>query len=154
MTPEFQQHIATITAWLDGRAVEPGLAEDLERQFPASGPVFQGLAKACRDGMAGGWLGQRGDETLRYGRPIKPGPETAGYSVDVVQMADLAGPHHAYPQGEIDMIVPIDAAAQFDGHGEGWLVYGPGTAHSPTVSGGKAIVLYLLPAGEIAFTRS
>jgi len=154
MTPEFQQHIATITAWLDGRAVEPALAQDLERQFPASGPVFQGLAKSCRDGMAEGWLGQRGDGTLRYGRPIKPGPDTAGYSVDVVRMADLAGPHHAHPQGEIDMIVPLDPKAEFDGHGEGWLVYGPGTAHSPTVTGGAAIILYLLPAGEITFSKA
>lgn len=154
MTPEFQQPITAITAWLEGRAVEPALAEALEQQFPASGPVFQGLARACREGMAAGWLGQRGDDTLRYGRPIKPSPETAGYSVDVVQMTDLAGPHHAHPRGEIDMIIPIDPTARFDGHGEGWLVYGPGTAHSPTVTGGRAIVLYLLPAGEIAFSKS
>ena len=43
------------------------------------------------------------------------------------------------------MIMPIDATARFDGRGAGWLVYGPDTAHVPTVAGGKALVLYLLP---------
>ena len=28
-------------------------------------------------------------------------------------------------------------------------VYGPGTAHRPTVRGGRALVLYLLPEGAI-----
>ncbi len=33
-------------------------------------------------------------------------------------------------------------------------VYEPETAHYPTVTDGKAIVLYLLPDGEIDFTRT
>ena len=67
-------------------------------------------------------------------------------------MNDVAGPHHSHPNGEIDMIMPIDEAAEFDGHGRGWLVYGPGTAHRPTVTNGTAIILYLLPDGAIHFT--
>ncbi|WP_414707995.1 DUF4863 family protein [Rhizorhapis sp.] len=50
--------------------------------------------------------------------------------------------------------MPIDAAAQFDGRGAGWKVYRPGSAHHPTVSGGKALVLYLLPEGAIEFTQT
>lgn len=152
MTPAFTDSIGTITRWLGGRPITPDLKTALEDQFPADGEVFQTLAQACRDGVAEGWLAQRGESKLRWGRPIKPSPETANYSVDVVEMSEIAGPHHAHPQGEIDMIMPIDASATFDGHGEGWLVYGPQSAHRPTVRGGKAIVLYLLPAGEIAFT--
>jgi hypothetical protein len=41
-----------------------------------------------------------------------------------------------------------------DGHGGGWCIYPPGSAHSPTVSGGAALVLYLLPEGKIEFTKS
>ena len=52
------------------------------------------------------------------------------------------------------MIMPLRGAAKFDGHGSGWLVYAPGTAHRPTVAEGKALVLYLLPQGAIEFTRS
>jgi hypothetical protein len=32
-------------------------------------------------------------------------------------------------------------------------VYPPGSAHRPTVSGGRALVLYLLPEGRIEFSR-
>jgi len=42
----------------------------------------------------------------------------------------------------------------FDDQGQGWLVYEPDLAHHPTVSAGKAIVLYLLPDGAIDFTRT
>jgi hypothetical protein len=68
-------------------------------------------------------------------------------------MEDIAGPHHSHPNGEIDMIMPVAAAAKFDGHGSGWLVYAPGSAHRPTVDEGKSLVLYLLPQGSIEFTR-
>lgn len=68
-------------------------------------------------------------------------------------MADLAGPHHVHPNGEIDLIMPLTAGATFDGHPAGWCVYGPGTAHRPTVAHGRALVLYLLPEGAIEFTR-
>jgi hypothetical protein len=91
---------------------------------------------------------------LRYGRVIKPGPDTHGFSVDVVLMKDCVGPHHAHPNGEIDMIMPRDTQARFDERPAGWLVYDDTTAHAPTVTGGEAIVLYLLPDGAIEFTRT
>ncbi len=43
--------------------------------------------------------------------------------------------------------------ALFDCHPAGWMVCPPGSARHPTVTQGRAIVLYLLPEGEIAFTR-
>ena len=43
--------------------------------------------------------------------------------------------------------------ARFDGRPAGWLVCPPGSAHRPTVSQGRALVLYLLPQGQIEFTR-
>ena len=90
---------------------------------------------------------------IRYGRVIKPGENTHGFSVDVVQMKDVKGPHHRHPLGEIDMIMPITSGARFDGQPKGWLAYGPDSAHHPTVSDGEALVLYLLPDGKIEFTR-
>jgi hypothetical protein len=87
---------------------------------------------------------------IRFGRVIKA---IDGFSVDVVQMDDVVGPHHRHPGGEIDMIMPIDGDAKFDGQGRGWTVYGPGSAHNPTVTGGRALVLYLLPGGQIEFTK-
>lgn len=69
-------------------------------------------------------------------------------------MADIEGPHHRHPAGEIDMVMPINPAATFDGIGRGWKAYEPGSAHRPTVRGGRALVLYLLPGGSIEFTRA
>ncbi len=46
------------------------------------------------------------------------------------------------------------SGAQFDGLDAGWLVYGPGSAHSPTVTRGRAFILYLLPQGAIELTKS
>ena len=47
----------------------------------------------------------------------------------------------------------IEGDARFDGKERGWYVYGPGSSHSPTVTGGTAYILYLLPDGAIEFTR-
>jgi hypothetical protein len=153
VTPqEFPGLIAPITAWIGGRALDAALDADLNRAFPASSPAFQSILAACREGVAGGWMCNREAGGIKYGRVVKPAQATHGFSVDVVEMDDLAGPHHRHPDGEIDMIMPLTPAAKFDGRGAGWLVYGPGSAHRPTVSEGKALVLYLLPNGRIEFT--
>ena len=55
--------------------------------------------------------------------------------------------------GEIDLIMPITEGALFDGRPAGWMVTPAGSAHSPTVTQGRALVLYLLPAGAITFTK-
>ena len=80
-------------------------------------------------------------------------PDLGGYSVDVVDMHDIKGPHHRHPNGEIDLIIPLSEGAKFDDHDAGWLVYEPQSAHYPTVTGGQALILYLLPQGAIEFTR-
>ena len=50
--------------------------------------------------------------------------------------------------------MPMDGSdARFDGRPAGWLVCPPGSAHRPTVTQGRALVLYLLPEGAIHFTR-
>ena len=145
--------IREVTATIAGLPVDPALADTLEARFPPGSDTFETIRTLCRQGIAEGWLCAREAGGIRFGRPVKPGPDTAGFSVDVVLMDSLAGPHHSHPNGEIDMIMPETPGAAFDGKGDGWLVYGPGTAHHPTVSGGRAIVLYLLPQGAIEFTK-
>ena len=90
---------------------------------------------------------------IRYGRIFKPDAELHGFSVDVVDMDDVVGPHHAHPNGEIDLVMPQKGNALFDDQPAGWVVYPPGSAHRPTVSNGRALVMYLLPEGSIEFTR-
>ena len=149
---EFAELVASVTAWIGDRALDENLDAGLNANFPANGALFRSMVDACRAGFAAGWMCNREGGGIKYGRVVKPGEATHGFSVDVVEMENLAGPHHRHPEGEIDMIMPLEGSAKFDGRGAGWLVYGPGTAHRPTVSDGKALVLYLLPKGKIEFT--
>jgi hypothetical protein len=160
MTPDkFQDLIASLTASLEGRAIDDSLAEHLNRTYPAGSPVYEDIFAACREAVAVGWMCNRENDGIRWGRVVKHGADTHGFSVDVVDMQDLAGPHHVHPNGEIDMVMPIQAdgtpggGARFDGQGAGWKVYAPGSAHRPTVTGGRSLVLYLLPQGAIEFSR-
>lgn len=150
----FQALVAQVTSTIAGQAVAPRLRDLLQAEFPPGGEVFKAIEAACHQGIAEGWMCEREHGGIRYGRVVEATPDLAGYSIDVVHMTDVAGPHHRHPAGEIDMVMPITATAQFDGSPRGWVVYGPDSAHRPTVIGGTALVLYLLPGGQIDFTRS
>jgi len=147
----FAQAVAKVTAVLDGQPVDAKTKALLNRAAPADGPVFEDIERLCRRGLDEGWLCTRGRPPLRYGRVVRPGEATHGFSVDVVLMEDVEGPSHAHPNGEIDMVMPLDDGARFDGTRRGWHVYEPGSRHSPTVTGGRALILYLLPHGAIEF---
>jgi Domain of unknown function (DUF4863) len=153
MSPDsFRAQIATLTGQLTGQPIDDALGAWLNREHGPDSETFRTLAESCRAGAAEGWLCNREGGGIRYGRIFKPGPELHGFSVDVVDMKDIAGPHHSHPNGEIDLIMPLEGEPLFDGRPAGWLVCPPGSAHRPTVSGGRAMVLYLLPDGEICFT--
>ena len=150
---QFKTLIASVTGLIADHPLDASLQVDLDRDFPADGPKFQALLSACRTAIDEGWMCSRDAGGIRYGRVIKPDPDHGGFSVDVVEMKDVAGPHHRHPNGEIDLVMPLTPGALFDGFPAGWVVYGPGTSHFPTVSNGSALVLYLLPQGAIEFTR-
>jgi hypothetical protein len=154
MTPEtFRQQIAALTTRLAGRPLDTALDDWLNAECGPGSDTFRGLEAHCRAGVAAGWLCNREGGGIRYGRIFKPADDLQGFSVDVVDMADIAGPHHVHPEGEIDLVMPLDAGACFDGRPAGWVVMPPGSAHRPTVSQGRALVLYLLPQGRIEFTK-
>lgn len=151
---EFRLQIKKVTDFIAHSAVDKALEQRLNSQFPYAGEVCQRIKALCLTGIEQGWLCQYEHQGLRYGRVIKPDADMHDYSVDVVDMDNLAGPEHRHPTGEIDLIMPLDEQAQFDLHSAGWLVYDKNSVHSPTVTGGRAIVLYLLPNGAIEFTQS
>jgi hypothetical protein len=152
MPPRFGELIGLVTGAVANRPVEPALGAFLNERFPFDGVVVSELTELCLTGRQEGWLCAREQGGVRFGRPIKPGPASHGFSVDVVDMDAVVGPHHRHPKGEIDLVMPRDAKATFDGVRHGWLVYGPASSHAPTVAGGRALVLYLLPDGTIEFT--
>jgi hypothetical protein len=148
---EFAALIAEITTAIEGKPVDASLGDFLNQEYGAESAIFMSIVASCRQAVSEGWMCDNEMGGIKFGRVIDAGPQTHGFSVDVVQMKDLKGPYHAHPNGEIDMIMPIDADAAFDGNGSGWLVYEAGSAHYPTVTGGDALVLYLLPGGAIDF---
>ena len=148
----FAQLVLAATRVIGDRPLDGALQEILNRELPPDGEDFQRIFSACTEAIAAGWMCQRSAGGIRYGRVIKPSGLLGRFSVDVVEMSDMAGPFHGHPNGEIDMIMPLDAAARFDGQGAGWRVYPPHSRHAPTVTAGKALILYLLPEGAIDFT--
>ena len=152
-TPDtFKAQIAELTAQIAGRPLDADLDTWLNQTHGPASATYAALKASCVAGAEQGWLCNREGGGLRYGRIFKPADDLHGYSVDVVDMKDVAGPHHVHPNGEIDLIMPIEGEATFDGRPAGWLVCPPGSAHRPTVRQGRALVLYLLPQGQIQFT--
>lgn len=149
---EFQSLISPIAEFVKDSKLDGKLEAQLNDRFPFDGAVFKAIEAACHKGVEQGDLCKHSAGGILFGRAIKPTDALNGFSVDVVKMENIKGPHHVHPQGEIDMIMPISKDAQFDGKGAGWMVYGPKSSHSPTVSKGDALVLYLLPDGQIKFT--
>jgi len=154
MTPdEFRTLMRPVIGAIAGKAVDAALERELNEAFPPGGETFGGIERACHAAIGEGWMCAQGGEGRRFGRIFEPGPDTRELSVDVVDLTDIVGPHHRHPTGEVCMVMPVDEGARFDGHGAGWCVNAAGTAHRPTVEGGRALVLYLLPDGRIEFTE-
>jgi hypothetical protein len=151
ISPRFLELVSVVTDDIGVRPLNADLESHLNSNFPPDGPIFMELEELCRDGRTQGWLCTREMGGIKFGRAIKAGPPTHGFSVDVVEMNNIVGPEHRHPHGEIDLVMPEDEGAIFDGTPRGWKVYGPNTVHSPTVTGGRAIILYLLPQGAIEF---
>ncbi len=151
---EFKSILKPVTDLVSKTAIDAKLNEELNNRFPPGGEVFDAIEDACHKAIEAGWMCANGDEKARWGRVIEAGEETGGLSVDVVQLADLVGRHHSHPTGEVCMIMPISPDAKFDGLPRGWCVFEPGSGHFPTVSDGKALILYMLPDGKIDFTEA
>jgi hypothetical protein len=148
---DFAQLMLRAARTVGDHPIDGALELKLNQELPADGDEFRRIFQACREAIAAGWMCQRSAGGIRFGRIIKPAGLLGRFSVDVVEMSDVVGPIHAHPNGEIDMIMPLDAHAKFDGRGAGWIVYPPGSRHAPTVTEGKALILYLLPDGAIDF---
>ncbi|WP_241119968.1 DUF4863 family protein, partial [Achromobacter xylosoxidans] len=106
-TPErFHALMRQVTDLMAGQALDGALQQRLNQEAGPDSALYADIFAACRQGVADGWMCNREGGGIRYGRVIKPAEDLGGCSVDVVDMDDLAGPHHAHPNGEVDMIMP------------------------------------------------
>jgi hypothetical protein len=151
---QFRDLVAPVAEAISDRPLVPELGAELDRRFPPEGERFRAIEAACHAAIAAGWMCTQGGAGRRFGRVIEPGPRTSNLSVDVVDLTDIVGPHHRHPAGEVCMVMPVTPTARFDGKGAGWKVYPPDSAHRPTVTAGRALVLYMLPEGRIEFTAT
>ena len=151
-TAESLQHmLVEVTEFVGNKPLDTRLEQDLNRVFGIRSKAYESIFSLCKQGRKEKLLCNREAGGIEFGRFLKPSEETRNFSVDVVHMDNIVGPHHVHPNGEIDLIMPLDDGARFDNHVAGWLVYGPGSAHAPTVTDGAALILYLLPDGSIEF---
>ncbi len=117
--------------------------ERLSEVFPVDGPLVSALEETLLQAREENKLLPKEVGGIRFGRLAK---DRKGFSIDVVEM-DGPGPKHRHPRGEIDLCLTLENEPRFDGQEEGWVVYGEDSAHVPTVTGGKMLILYLLPGG-------
>ena len=148
----FNEIMGMIATAIADKPVDSSLAAFLAATYGPDSAVFKEVETLCREGEAAGWVCGREQGGIKFGRCIKPGAAAGKFSVDVVRMNNVKGPHHVHPNGEIGMILPVSGSPKFDGAPRGWYVDPPGSDHWPTVEGGDAYVLYLLPDGAIQFT--
>lgn len=149
---QFVNLVGAIATSISGKALDTDLESFLNQTYPANGTEFQELKRLCKLGEQDGWLMAHEMDGVKFGRVIKAGNEAGIFSVDVVRMNNVRGPHHIHTTGEIGAIMELNGDPTFDGKSEGWYVYEAGSDHFPTVEGGDAYVLYYLPNGEIEFT--
>ena len=148
----FGEALKPVIDTLHGQAWDGALATKLNALYGPGTETFAQIAQACQSGVDDGWMNLEGDARRKGGRILEPGPGTQNLSVDVVEIADITGPHHRHPRGEVCAVLPITEGACFDGHPAGWCVYPPGSSHYPSATGGRLRVMFLLPGGEIEYT--
>lgn len=118
-----------------------------ERAVPFAGAAVAAVRAAAIASIGSEWLLPKAQGGIRFGRVAK---DLHGFSVDAVLMA-VPGPKHRHPNGELDLCFATGGEPKFDGHAPGWVVYGKGSVHVPTVRGGEMLILYFLPGGAIEF---
>ena len=149
MTKEqFVELLRPLAAALQGLDVDAAdAAVQVERRAPFAGLLVKAVRDAAFANLGSDWLLPKAQGGIRFGRVAK---ELLGFSVDAVLM-DVPGPKHRHGNGEIDLCLTTKGEPRFDGEPAGWVVYGKGSVHVPTVKGGEMLILYFLPGGAIEF---
>ena len=111
---EFRDQIRVLTDQLAGRELNQELQDWLNAEHGPDSATYRQLEQSCHQGVEAGWMCEHEAGGIRYGRVFKPDDELQGFSVDVVDMNECAGPHHSHPNGEIDLVMPLQGDALFD----------------------------------------
>lgn len=141
-------HLTEYAAHIGGLDLaSPTAAAALNARFPYDhqGAIRQALLEAH---TAGELTPKSAGPGIWFGRVAKTGEETSGQSIDAVDI-EGAGAEHTHPRGEVSFCIPLSGEPVFEGASEGWVVLAPGSHHTPTVTGGRMLIVYFLPGGEV-----
>jgi len=127
--------------------------EQLESAYPHQGEASLALRAALVAAVESGEICDRGNDAIRYSRLAKASEGTRDFSIDFVWMTG-PGVNHRHPQGEINLCFAIDGEPQFDGQAPGWVTFAPDSAHVPTVTGGRMLIVYFLPGGAVEWINA
>lgn len=119
----------------------------LQTKYPLVGDYLVEVRRLCERGVEEGWLCFKESGGVRFSR-LAPPSKYFPYSVDAVEL-EGSGRAHVHPKGEVNIAWPISGKPKFCGKDPGWAVFAPGSRHVPEVKGGKMLLLYFLPGGEI-----
>ncbi len=125
--------------------------ETLNREFPITAAWANELRTLANTGLSEGWLCGREAGPTRFSRVAKP-DAAHGYSIDAVLLWG-DGPWHRHTNGEVNCLLTMEGDPEFCGHKEGWAVFAPGSAHVPSVKGGKMMIFYMLPGGAVEWKQ-
>lgn len=142
--------LARPLAAIDGLDITDGeqARAELERRYAGRGTPALALRDALVEAVRDGVICDRGNDAIRYSRLAKASVSTRDHSIDFVWMTG-PGINHRHPKGEVNLCFAVEGEPRFDGHGEGWVVFPPGSAHVPTVEGGRMLIVYFLPEGAV-----
>ena len=101
---QFRELLVELTGHIAGRSLDQDLQDWLNQEHGVDSDTYRQLQASCEQGVEEGWLCQHEAGGIRFGRAFKPDDELHRFSVDVVDMDNVVGPHHAHPNGEIDLI--------------------------------------------------
>jgi 2-hydroxylaminobenzoate mutase len=109
------------------------------------------LDRVLREVHAAGTLTPRqATPNVWFGRVAKPDADHGGCSVDAVDIQG-AGAGHRHPRGEVSWCIPLEGDPRFEGVASGWAVLAADSHHVPTVTGGRMLIVYWIPGGEVVW---
>ncbi len=149
-----QPLLARIAALAPAERVDAAAVRELEATLDAEwspeGAEVRALGEAIAEGVAAGWLCDRGEPDARFSRVAKAGPQTHGLSIDVVRLRGAAL-QHTHPKGEVTLGFAVEGEPTFEDRAPGWVFLPPGSTHVPQTRGGVMDLIYFLPDGAVVW---
>lgn len=153
--PALMTILAELIDFIGDRPLDDALQASLNDRYGPKTHDFIEIQRLLRVGIDERWACYDEIDGPDYCRGRLGSVADGGHEfvIESAKLRNVKGNFHLHPEGEINMIQPVDPDAQFCGAGAGWKVFAPGTKHFPTVTGGTATFVFFLPKGQIEYCK-